>query len=232
MGFRQKLQAYHNSSWKYIVTVVLVVILLLVVTVRYGGGLTARRQVLVYSDSLDMVAVTVNGVELTLRDLAFYVAYEEGQVEEMAIVYDPDDPGAYWNVHTDGTYVSIAARNAALQMAIHDEIFYEMALGEEIELSDDDLELLADSQYDFWSDLEDRDGAEKLGVTEDVIDETMEKIALAQKYQGIYAELMGRDYEDYDFDGSWYEDLLDEQDYEINKSVWRWVDVGNVTLEH
>ncbi len=177
-------------------------------------------------------AVTVNGEKLTFKDMAFYIAYEEMLVEKQAELYNPDDTAKYWNLHIDGEFVRITARQSAMSMAIHDEIFYQMALEEGISLTDQDMVELENNQDDFWSDFADLDGDEKLGVTREDIDSTMEKIAIAQKYQAIYAQLQGADYEDYDFSGELYDSLLEENNYKINKNVWEKLDFGNIILSH
>ena len=38
---------------------------------------------LVYRESLDEVAAQINGEKLTLRDMAFYVGYEEYQIQQV-----------------------------------------------------------------------------------------------------------------------------------------------------
>ena len=128
----EKLKAFRQSRKKYIITLILLVTL--VALMIYGKDTGERRMKLVYSQALDEVAVTVNGTDLTLRDVAFYVAFEEEQVEEQACEYNPEDTSEYWNVHVDGIYIRVAARNAAIQMAIHDELFYQMAMEEKIRL--------------------------------------------------------------------------------------------------
>ena len=50
-----------------------------------------------YKASLEKTAAEVNGTFLTLRDMAFYVTYEEAEVAKQAIEYDEDDPKHYWN---------------------------------------------------------------------------------------------------------------------------------------
>ena len=127
MKLRERIRRFRRSPKKYLVTLALSV--LVVVLGWYSMQNRSGRDRLVYADSLDLVAAEVNGEELTLRDLAFYVAYEEAEVEERAIAYDPDDTIQFWNLHTDGVFIRNAARNAAIQMAIHDEIFYRMAIG-------------------------------------------------------------------------------------------------------
>ena len=216
---------------KHITTIVLLIAVVIsgVYAYRYHQG---QKQDIVYREHLDDVAAVVNGNELTFRDLAFYVAYEEQQVEKQAVIYDPDKPNKYWNVHTNGEFIRVTARKNAMSMAIHDEIFYEMALKESITLSDDEKKSLENSQKDFWSDLEDVDGAAKLGVTQEEINAAMEKAAIAQKYQEIYAQLNNADTSDYDFSSGRYKELLEENKYQIKEKMWNRVGMGNVTLDH
>lgn len=216
---------------KHITTIVLLIAVVIsgVYAYRYHQG---QKQDIVYREHLDDVAAVVNGNELTFRDLAFYVAYEEQQVEKQAVIYDPDKPNKYWNVHTNGEFIRVTARKNAMSMAIHDEIFYEMALKESITLSDDEKKSLENSQKDFWSDLLDVDGAAKLGVTQDEINAAMEKAAIAQKYQEIYAQLNNADTSDYDFSSGRYKELLEENKYQIKEKMWNRVGMGNVTLDH
>ena len=89
----EKLKAFRQSRKKYIITLILLVTL--VALMIYGKDTGERRMKLVYSQALDEVAVTVNGTDLTLRDVAFYVAFEEEQVEEQACEYNPEDTSEY-----------------------------------------------------------------------------------------------------------------------------------------
>ena len=174
----------------------------------------------------------VNDQKLTLKDAAYYVAYEEKTVEEQAVVYDPDNTNKYWNLHIDGEFVRVAASNAVVNMLIHDEIFYELAVDDGIELTQEDIDAYENSESDFWSDLTDIDGQSALGITEDDLKETMKKAALAQKYQEIYAQLQNAETTDYDVSGDGYKELLEKTDYKINEKLWDRVDIGNVTLSH
>lgn len=214
----------------YLLTVVLAVIAFLLV----WGSRTQKKvnDPICYPESLDQVAVEVNGKQLTLRDLAFYVAYEESQVEEKAVLYDAEYPEKYWNMRVKGGFTRVVARNAAMQMAIHDELMYELALDEGISLSEEDESQLQNSEMDFWTDLTDREGDKRLGVDEDTVKETMRRIAIAQKYQAIYAELHNKTYDDYDFTADAYQEFLEKQDYTINENVWKRVGFGSVTLDH
>jgi hypothetical protein len=83
---------------------------------------------------------------------------------------------------------------------------------------------------DVWADLIDRGGEEKLGIEKEELVETVEHIALAQKYQDIYAQMYDKSYEDYEFTGDAYTKLLEKQDYSIDENVWNKVGMGTVTL--
>ena len=206
--------------------------ILTIITGVYAYNVGQRRQDINYPEALDEVVAYVDDQAITLKDFAFYVAYEEMNVEEQAYVYEPGNTSKYWNLHIDGEFVRIAARNSAVDMAIHDRIFYDMALEDGVELDDEEMQFLINSQQDFLSDLSDYGGIEKLGVDEEVICSSMEKAALAQKYQEVYAELNGKEISDYDFSAEGYKALLADTDYKINKEVLERLDFGNITLEH
>lgn len=215
---------------KWCITLILLLILAGMAVYSYSKGQT--REKLVYAEELARVAATVNGSNLTLRDLAFYVAYEEAEVERQAYIYNPKNTNIYWNLHANNTYIRKAARNAAIQMALHDELFYQMAQAEELELSEEEEASLAEKTEEFWTELIDYGKDERLGIERADIELTMRKMAYAQKMQYIYANVQGMDEEDFDFTSDAYLAFLEEQDYTISEEVWGRVDFGNVTLTH
>lgn len=215
---------------KYIVTLVLLVLVIGLGILSYVRG--NSREDLVYRDNLNKVVLTVDGADLTLKDLAFYIAYEEKEVEELARVYDESDTKKYWNLHIDGVFVKLSAKSAIIQMAVHDEIFYQLALEMELGLSEEEKGRLDKSTEDFWNDLSDYDRTMKLGVDKEDISLQMERIALAEKYQMILAGMNGYEYEDYAFSKEAYQEVLKEHKYKVKESVWNRIPIGDVTLEH
>lgn len=213
-------------------------ILIVVIVIGIIAGLgyysyytNKMKEILVYKDVLDETAVTVDSKVLLVRDMAFYVAYEERTVEDQAEIYDDEDTNAYWNLHINGEFMKVTAGKAAMNMAVHDEIFYEMAQAEGISLSEEETATLEQKQSDFWMDLSD-EAKERLTVSQDEINEVMGRMALAQKYQNIYAGMQGAGYEDYDFEGDAYLKLKEQHQVVINEKVWDRLDFGNITLNH
>ena len=215
---------------KYLVTLFLVAVLLVLGYQSLQNG--KQRSKINYKDDLDEVAICVDGEELTLRDMAFYVAYQEGEVDKQARVYNPEDPHKYWITPINGQYIQQAAKEAMIQMAIHDEIFYKMALEEGVSLTQEEESSLENTMEDFWYDLLDREGNEALGVTEEEIRDTMVKIALAQKYQQLYAEIQGCSSEDFAYGTDRYLRLMEAHRVEIKEELWKRIQLGVITVNN
>lgn len=186
---------------------------------------------MVFADSLQEVAVTVDGTALTMQDMAIYIAYKENEIEEQARVYELENTDAYWNLYTRHAFLREEAKQATMDMAIHDEIFYRLAETEGIELTAEEEEHLANDQYDFWSDLEEEQ-RERLGVEEEQLAKSMRKIALAEKYQALLAAIEQKKFEDYSINGKEYEEMLTEHTYAVEESVWNRLRFGGITVDH
>ena len=50
-------------------------------------------------ENLNDIVVTVGEQPVTLREFGYYIAKMEKDVQEKALIYNPNDPMEYWNVH-------------------------------------------------------------------------------------------------------------------------------------
>lgn len=227
MSVLNRWKAFKNQEFRFSTVTVFLVIILVFIALRTGE----QKQYLNFAKSLDRTAAVVDGEELTLRDLAFYIAFEEQQVEKDAYIYNPENTIEYWNLYSNGIYIRKAAKQAALDMAIHDRIFYAMACEEGIELDEQEEKRLANYQYDFWSDLEEEQIA-WLGVSREVLNESLRKLAIAEKYQFIYAQIQNDDAEEYSFEAEKYRELLENHEVEVIEETWDYVRFGFITVHH
>ncbi|WP_051604808.1 hypothetical protein [Lachnobacterium bovis] len=227
-GNRIKKFSYKNN--RFLITIILAFVLGLLLL--YSKINFNNKRLLVYSKNLDEICAVVDGDDLTLRNFAFYVAYEEAEVEEKAKVYDSKHPENYWKMHTNGQFIKYAARNAAIDMGVHDYYFYKKALKDKVKLTNEEKKILKNNQLDFWEDLKDRGADKLLGIKKQDIYDTMEKMAIAQKEQYICEQLDGMEEGDYDFNQDAYKELLEKKDYKIVKGVWTRIDFGNITFKH
>jgi len=191
-----------------------------------------NRESIVYCDSLNLVVATVQGKDFTLRDFAVYVAHQEAAVQDQALAYDIDDTRKYWNVRTDMGFVSQVARNEAMSMAIHDELFYQLYLELNMEFSEEERSLIQNNADDFWADLVDEEKDVRLGIAKEDVYNTMYKIACSQKAQMVYAGMLAIDYEDLDYASEEFLDFLSDYEYEVNEKVLNRLDFGDITLTH
>lgn len=188
-----------------------------------------RMEKIPYLDHLDDVAVTIDGTEYLFRDMAFYLAYQERMTEEQAKAYDLKNPSRYWNLHTNGSFIRLEARDAAMDMLVHDVLFYQMAMERGLSLSSEEMEYMENQEADFWSDLEE-EGQERIGVSREEISRAFDRMGLAQKAQQIFADEAGVDFREYNMNGSLYQKLMQEHEYKVNEALWERLNFGNITI--
>lgn len=203
---------------------------LLICVLALLSGCGVRVKTIDFKEHLDETVLELDGQKYPLRELAFYVAYEEQLIQEQALAYDTENPNAYWNTHMNGHFVRVRAREEAMNMAIHDLIFYEMALELGMELDQEEIDYATERSEDFWMDLGEV-GQTRLGVTKDELTEDLLRMALAQKYQQLYAAMQDVPEEDCDASGAVYQTLLGEHTYKIRNQLWEGVSMGHVTLD-
>lgn len=193
------------------------------------GGCGVRQEMIVFNEHLDETALVLDGQEYSLRAFAFYIAYEEQLIQEQALLYNAENPNAYWNTHMNGHFVRVRARTEAMNLAIHDFLLYDLAMDMGMELNDEQIKYAKSRCDDFWMDIGET-AQERLGVPKEEMEETLLRMALAQAYQELIAAMDGVPMEDYNAEGAAYEKLLDEHTYKIKKSVWEGISMGHVTL--
>lgn len=210
-----------------------IIIIFLLLTLTYMAYVSAeRRTPMNLRNHKNEPVVRIDGDILTVKDMAFYIMYEERLVENEAEIYNKKSTKDFWNIHTNGYFMSAQAKKAALGMAVHDRIFYEQALKNNIVLTTDEKNELQNSQNDFWDDLYPSQKENMLADSED-IDRTMYEIALAEKYQMKLAEEKGLTYHSLDWNGYDYEQLEEnEHEVKVNKSFWHSVMFGEITIRH
>lgn len=197
----------------------------------YLAALYGNRNRFDYLKDLDKTVFTLDGTDYQLRDMTYYIARQEREIEKQAMVYDPDDTNAYWGLHTNGKFIRLEAKRAVLDRVVHDMMFYEAAKKEGMELDEKEQQYARDSASDLCYDLSDEQ-KERAGLTDEEIYEMTDKAALAEKYQKILADKEGENFGAYDYNGKAYEKMLEEHKLKVKKKFWDKVPFGNVTLNH
>lgn len=208
--------------------IIFVIVLLLIVLI-IGAFSIFHDKEFHYLDHLDETFVTVDGNELPLKELGFYVVYEETLGSPMAYEYDHEDTKAFWGRHTNGNFISSLARESAVAMAVHDEIFYQQALSHQITLTEEESDIAELRLQDYLNAIT-PEQLEMVNLTEDDLRATVQKIALGEKYMLIYAKETGHYYEEYNISGDAYQELLQEHDVKENKYLINKLVFGEISL--
>ena len=224
------MKTFFESMKKYRVLWIFVLFFAAVMVI--GNEVRLGRENIVYCEALDTVVATVQDKEITLRDFAVYVAHQEAEVQDQAFAYDMNNTRKYWNVRTDMGFISQVARNEAMSMAIHDELFYQLYQELNMELSEEELSIIQNNADDFWQDLVDEEKDLKLGIEQIDVYNTMYKIACAEKAQMIYAGILAVDYTDLDYASEEFLSFLSDYEYKVDDSVLNRLDFGDITLVH
>lgn len=227
----KKSKIRHDSIFRAILRFIVAIFVLLGLV--YMAVVSAeRRSSINLRNHRNETVVKIDGEILTVKDMAFYIMYEEMLVEREAEIYNSKNTKDFWNIHTNGYFMSAQAKKAALGMAVHDRIFYEEALEDGIVLNEDEALELQNSQNDFWDDLYPSQKENMLASFED-IDMTMYEIALAQKYQLKLASEKGLTYHSLDWNGYDY-GILEKKEHtvKVNSSFWHRVVFGEITIHH
>lgn len=124
----------NKSVRKAVVAIIIVNVFLIVIAVC--GHILGKFN---YSDHLDEEVITVDDKDITLREFGYYIYEVEAFVQNQALLYDPENPGLWWNTHfsagMDSQFVCDYAKRVAINMCIADEIYYRQALSQGLSLT-------------------------------------------------------------------------------------------------
>ena len=212
-----------NHKLKYSIVISFTWILLLMA----AGG--CGKEEFTVKGHLSDAVLRVDGKDLTLSDLAFYILDTETTVQKQALTYDPENPVSYWNLHMNGRFLVLMVKEGIIRTAVHDEIFYQMAKRDNLELTEEERSEVKKRAEDYYAGLSTFQ-KEAVGLNEDSLYLAMEKIGTAEKYVSLYSIEKNCSPEDLAVDGSEYESLLNQHKWKIYSTVWEEVKVGTVTL--
>lgn len=183
---------------------------------------------LLYAENLDRVILRTNEKDFTLRELAFYIGFQENKVNEQALIYDPEHPANYWNTHTNGIFLKTEALESAIDMMLHDWYYGKDAKAEGIVLSEEEKALTRASASDYWSDIGE-EGGRALGLSASDVDGICMEIALAEKRMDELSLSSGRDRAVFESGGAAWGEEKKALNPEIDKDLMRRIPIGTIT---
>ncbi len=197
-----------------------------------------KQESFVYEEHLQENVLTVTDgqdterkVAVNLQEMTYYVINVEGDIRNMAMQYNGDNPEAYWLVKIKATYtMKDYAKDLAFDSCVRDNIYYLEALKAGVELTDEERKQAKDDAKAIMEGI----SSKALGASDftvEVLYNIEEKLYLASKYVDMLAR-EGHSMEELELEGSFYEELLREYSLETNNELWDKVKFGNITIEN
>lgn len=181
------------------------------------------------ADNKEEVILTIDDREITLGDLAYYIYSVEQLVQQQAYVYDKDDPTLYWKLYTNGKFLKLLAKDMCLERAERDFILAAEADNKGIKLSEEQTEGARDFAEETFSDI-DSTIINRLGLTQDMLTETILRAQLAEYYAKTIVEKESLAEDDLKVGGSYYNALKDKHNIEVKEDEWEEVEFGKITV--
>lgn len=224
-------------------SLMIMMILVLVIFTLWGlDGWRKYHNKFVYEEHLDDVVLTVDGREITLRELSYYVYDVETKIDKQARIYNPEDPLDYWNTYfnsgTEGGYISEMAKDTVLETCVCDLIYEDMALQSGYELTSEEKEEISRKAEIMYAKLSEKQ-RQATGLTKELIAEAMCRESLVVKFASEYFENV--DFTGYSgyreqlvsYSGEYYKkEILPQHEVEYHNAVVKELSIGRVTTDY
>lgn len=189
----------------------------------------------IFKKSLDKTVFTVEDDPITLKQVSYYIMLEEEHVNDLALIYNEENPLAYWNIHVDHEFVSETAAGVVLDYAIQDEMYSREAKAAGVMLTDEEIQEGKLKAADLYGDMTEKQ-KDQMEYSQADWEEAILKNSLADKYIQNIAQDKGITMENqvlqgyFGSDSNNYKELYKKYKVEVNTKLWENVSVGRVTI--
>lgn len=214
-----------------------IAILLLICVLYYGYR---QNRIFNYDEHIDDVVITVDGRDVLLREFGYYIYSLEDHVNKQAIAYDRYHPLDYWNKHfragMDSQFVSLMARDKAIDVCVCDMIYESMAVEAGYSLTREEEEKAKESAKKIYQKMTEEQ-IDILGVSLELIEEIQCKKYLIAKFAKDYVKTLNFEgYAGYREElissgGAYYEqNILPEHEIKINGYIKDSLKFGKISI--
>lgn len=191
-----------------------------------------------YEKKRSAPVITVDDNVVTLKDFSYYIIEMENKGQEIALIYDENNPVAYWNLYmndaSDSGYVTDLARRTAIDFCIRDNIYALEATKAGMTLTQEELDEISYDAEQYYYKVSIK-GRENLGVDVLSLEKAMRTASLAYKYITYLAEndedgVLQSVVLKYDVGGNYFEALKNDYHIVVDHETLNEVRFGFVTI--
>ena len=216
---------------KAICIILIIVAIIVFLAIFYG-----KDSVFIYEDHLKENVLTISNrdesdrqEDISLQEMTYYIINVEGDFHDAALKFNSKYPEKYWMVKVKPMYnMKDYAKDLSIDSCVRDNVYYLEALKQGVELTDEEIKL---AEKDTRTILENI-SSKQMNVSEfsyDVVYDIEEKLYVATKYVNMLVE-QGHTMEELELEGSYYKQLLEKYNVDINDKLWDRVKLGNLTI--
>lgn len=209
--------------------VVTVILVAMVLTLFYKKN-TAFH----YENELNTVAIRTTEENIPLRALSYYFMIEEESVNETALTYDAENPKAYWGLYVNNTFVSDEARDTAINYFLRDHLYYNLAMEEQMSLTEEEWEEVYLKTGDILEGLTEKQ--QSLHMTEEDVQQALMENQLADNYILKHAKEQGLEMTEevlsayYGINSSFFKNLKEEKEVTPDEELLDNIRMGSLTI--
>ena len=215
-------------------TLIFIMAVLIMLIVIVASLFFKKSKEFVYSRALSNAVVEIDGEDVSLYRLTYYIMIEEEAVNEAAMIYDSEKPWTYWNIYVNNAYVSTSAREITMNYFLRDYVYSREAIEEGFTLDESELAELSVKAQTIYAGLTDKQASTGLDE-EDILTAITEK-AYADKYVLAKAKEQGIEIKEevlsayYGMNSPFFQKMMEKHNVHINEKNWNKVPMGHVTI--
>jgi len=229
------MQMKKELSAKQITTILSICCLIIIGCILCAAFIYAdnnQKKKFVYEDHLEDTVVTIDGADITLREVTYYVIKMEAFVDAAAHEYNPSRPQAYWNMYINNTFLRSQAKKSTMNLFIRDYIYYLEAVELGLTLSDEQINTIHDEIYTTFKNMS-ASQMNLTGYTETELYNILYRVEMAKAYTThictLNEELVE---EDFNPDGSHFNEIYEKHSISVNNDIWDGVKMGFISINN
>jgi hypothetical protein len=198
------------------VAAVILLLLLLVGSIRLSYFQYEQNDEFVFSEHLDETAVEIDDQEISLQELSYYIMVLEETIEDMAVVYDEDNPESFWRIYTNGDFLVNTAEELAIETCIKDNLYTMEADKIRLTLDEEEEAQIKEDVNTICEEMTDKQ-KQVTGLDAELLTKIKRKQYLSAKYELLAGE-------------DAYDEVYATHTVKIHTNLWDKVQMGNITI--
>lgn len=216
--------------------IALIAVLTIIVVMRME-----QNRNFVYDEHLQETAFSIDGENVTIQEISYYIWNVEKKFNEMAVAYNPDNPKEFWNTHfkaaLDSTFTRDYAKRIAKEVSVYNCVMRKEADRYGVTLTTSEIQAVKEEASDCYAAMTSY-AKEQTKIKEENLISIFEDEAVIRKFLEKAAEditaqgFTGDLNQQLSYSGEYYNEyILTQYNVQYNDALWEKITMGTITLQ-